>query len=386
MSKEEEKLLILHFGELWLRGRNRNDYIRALKKNVMTQMKGEDVKLLDSYDRLILRLGKKADIDSIRGKASKIFGVSAFEIAYSTKPDMRHIVDLSGKLIKKAKIKRLKINSHRSYKGFKFNSIDIIKKVIGKAEKLGIEPDLREYDGELFISVTKEKAYVFLNKEKGAGGLPSGTSGRCVVLLSGGIDSPVAAWYAMKRGLTPIYVHLHGFSDPNEAVNSKISSIVKILSGYSHGSRTYFIPSHVFQMAAIKTKRYELVLMKAFMLRIAERIAEKEGAEAIITGDSLGQVASQTMPNLASEQQQVKMPILRPLIGLDKLEIIDLARRIGTYEESIKPYKDVCSINARNPTTHSSISATGRLAKEIKIDSVVTRSLKKAQISTFNNI
>ena len=378
-SKKDTRLLILHFGELWLRGRNRKFYIDRLKSNITLQLSGERFRLHDAYDRLIIEPSRGADMASIEAKASRVFGISAYEVSHYTKPDLRHITALSAKLLRKSGIKRLRINSHRSYKQFKFNSIDIIKGVAARAEKLGIEPSVREFDGEIFISVTKSKAFVFMGKKRGAGGLPVGSSGRCVILLSGGIDSPVAAWYAMKRGLSPVYVHVHGFSSNREARESKIPRIIGILSSYWPETRTYYVPSHVFQMAAIKSGRYELVLIKAFMLRLAGKIAEREGAGAIITGESLGQVASQTLSNIASEEDGIGMPVLRPLIGLDKQEIIKIATQIGTYSESIKPYKDVCSINSRNPATRSELSAFRKAVKAIGLDAVVRQSLKKAE-------
>lgn len=378
MGPNGSALVILHFGELWLRGRNRSTYIRRLKSNIVLQMKGEDVRLRDAYDRIILEPGKNADIGSITSKASRIFGVSAYETAYTSKPTLRGIVALSARLLDGSGITRLKINSHRSHKGFKFNSIDIIREVAKRAEKIGIEPHVKGYDGEIYISVTKECAYVFVDRKRGAGGLPVGTSGRCVVLLSGGIDSPVAAWYAMKRGLVPVYVHVHGYSSGNEAASSKISEITRLLSAYWPGTVTYYVPSHLFQMASMGSGRYELVLMKAFMMKLAERIAEKEGAGAIVTGESLGQVASQTLSNMSSEQYGIGMPVLRPLVGLDKQEITNLAISIGTYQESLKPYKDVCSINARSPATRSKPELIRRMAEEMKLDSVVKRSMEKS--------
>jgi thiamine biosynthesis protein ThiI len=348
----------------------------------MLQLSGEKFRLHDAYDRLIIEPSVGADLASIEAKASRIFGISAYEVAHSTKPDLRHITDLSSRLLKASGIKALRINSHRSYKQFKFDSMDIIHKVAERASSLGIEPRVKGFDGEIFISVTKEKAFVFVNKRKGAGGLPVGASGKCIVLLSGGIDSPVAAWYAMKRGLTPVYMHVHGFASNKEAQESKIPRIISILSGYWPGQRTYYIPSHVFQMAAIKAKagRYELVLMKSFMLRLARQVAGKEGADCIVTGESLGQVASQTLSNIAAEEDAIEMPILRPLIGFDKQEIIRKAVEIGTYEQSIRPYRDVCSINARNPATSCGVKVLRGIAKEMKLDAVVRQSLKKAQV------
>lgn len=381
MEKLSNAIIIVHFGELWLRGKNRNGYIQTLKRNITDQLSGEAFTLKDDYDRLIITPGKRSEIDDIASKVSKVFGVSAYEVAYISKPTLKDIVSTSISLIKKEKLKKVKIIPHRSHKEFKFDSMDIIRELAKVAERIGANPVVKGFKSQIYISVKKDAAYIFSEKRRGAGGLPVGTSGRCIVLLSGGIDSPVAAWYAMKRGLIPIYVHVHGFSSNDEASSSKISKIVRILSEYYPTTRTYYIPSHIFQMGAMKTGKYELVMMKGFMLRVAEEIAKKEGAGAIVTGESLGQVASQTLSNIAAEESMSGIPILRPLIGMDKLEITEYARRIGTYEESIKPYKDVCSITSRNPAISTSEKVFKSIAKDINISGLAKRSIRSGSAS-----
>ncbi len=380
MPDSFDKMLIVHFGELWLRGRNRNIYIKKLKRNISYQLRDERFKFEKSYDRVVLKLSSDADIDRIKVKISKVFGISAYEFAYRTDPDLKSIVKLATAVMKPLKGKKVKMNSHRAYKKFKFTSVDIIKKLIESAEKLGVDPHVQGYDTQIFVNVTKEDAFVYTDRMKAFGGLPVGSSGKAVILLSGGIDSPVAAWYAMKRGLDPIYVHVHGFSDNDEVSKSKIPRIIDILSGYSTNSKTYYIPSHVFQVSALKAGRFELTLLKAFMMRVAQEIAVKEEADCIITGEALGQVASQTASNIAAEQDGITMPIFRPLIGFDKLEITNVAKTIGTYEESIKPYKDVCSINSKNPATRTQIKVLRDIAKNATLDAVVKRSIKMAKL------
>ena len=381
MEKLSNAIIIVHFGELWLRGKNRNGYIQTLKRNITDQLSGEAFTLKDDYDRLIITPGKRSEIDDIASKVSKVFGVSAYEVAYISKPTLKDIVSTSISLIKKERLKKVKIIPHRSHKEFKFDSMDIIRELAKAAERIGANPVVKGFKSQIYISVKKDAAYIFSEKRRGAGGLPVGTSGRCIVLLSGGIDSPVAAWYAMKRGLIPIYVHVHGFSSNDEASSSKISKIVRILSEYYPSTRTYYIPSHIFQMGAMKTGKYELVMMKGFMLKVAEEIAKKEGAGAIVTGESLGQVASQTLSNIAAEESMSGIPILRPLIGMDKLEITEYARRIGTYEESIKPYKDVCSITSRNPAISTSEKVFKSIAKDINISGLAKRSIRSGSAS-----
>lgn len=383
--KEGERLIIVHFGELWLRGRNRNIYIKSLARNMNKSLEGEDIILEKLYDRFLIRLGKKSNLERIRGKLKHVFGLSNYEIAYTTKSTLGSITKLSKKILSKKEKKPIRIDAHRSYKELDFNSMDIVKKVSELARKMGFEVSNKSFQQELRINVTKDISFVSEEKVRTFGGLPVGTSGKAVVLLSGGIDSPVAAWYAMKRGLEPIYVHIHGYQDSKEVLASKMPKIVEKLSPYSNGAKIYYLPSHLFQMAALKTGRYELVLIKAFMLMAAEIIAEKEGAQLIYTGESLGQVASQTASNIAAESDGIGIPILRPLIGLDKEEIIKLARTIETYEYSILPYKDVCSINSSNPRTQLPIKKMRELKKEINLAAIVKKSLQKAEVIGFNS-
>ncbi len=378
---EHEKIIIVHFGELWLRGQNRNVYIKKLASNMREILYGEDIRIDRLYDRFLIRLGRDADLESIKKKLGYVFGISNFEIAYITKPEIKAICSLGEEMLEGLDGKIVKISSHRTYKELPFDSIEIMDKLATAAKKMGLSLSNKGFDVELRINVTKDAAFCSCEKTSAPGGLPVGSSGKGVVLLSGGIDSPVAAWYAMKRGVEPIYVHIHGYSSTDEALKSKIPEITKILDRYSPGSKTYYLPSHIFQLGAIKAGRYELILLKAFMLMIAEKIAEKEGAVMIFTGESLGQVASQTPSNLAAEQNGVEMPVLRPLIGFDKQEIIKMAKQIGTYELSILPYKDVCSINSKNPKTYTDIGRMKLLKKETKLKSIVSRTLKSGYIS-----
>ncbi len=380
---ENETLVIAHFGELWLKGRNRNEYIHKQLRNVGEQLSGESCEVQRRYDRIMIRLNGDSDLGSIREKVGRTFGLSGYEVATVTEPTLAKISALAKRMLKSRKgATSVRINSHRADKTLPFNSVDIINRVRKDAEKLGIVPDTKQFDTELGISVTSEAAFVSLARAKGPGGLPVGSSGKGVVLLSGGIDSPVAAWYAMKRGVSPVYVHLHAFQDPEEALKGKIPDILGTLSRYYPHYKAYFVPSHIFQAGSFKYGRYELILLKAFMLRLAERVAKREHALNVFTGESLGQVASQTPGNLLASQSGTKLPILRPLIGFDKEEIIRVARAIGTYDDSIRPYKDVCSLNARNPTLSADAEMTRKMLREMNMSSIVTRSLKLARIVT----
>lgn len=198
--KENETLVIAHFGELWLKGHNRNEYVSKLMKNLNEQLSRESCDVQRRYDRVVIRLTADSDLGSIKSRVGRTFGLSGYDVATVTEPKLAKISALAKRMLKSQKGARaVRINSHRSDKTFKFDSMDIINRIRKDAEAMGITPDTKQFDTELNISVTTEAAFVSLGRVRGPGGLPVGSSGKGVVLMSGGIDSPVAAWYAMKR-------------------------------------------------------------------------------------------------------------------------------------------------------------------------------------------
>ncbi len=254
-----------------------------------------------------------------------------------------------------------------------FNSIDIINEI---KKRFNEHIDLHNYKEKIYIRIYKDKALIANEKIKGLGGLPSKSSGKAVILISMGIDSPVAAWLMMKRGIEPIYLHFHAFNNNELALKyDRINKIRSVLDSYTK-SKFYLMPSYLFQAEATKAGRYENIMFKRFMLKVAEKIAKKENAKAIIIGDALGQVSSQTLENITSEGYGIKIPILRPLIGFGKDEIIELAKKINTYEYSLLPYPDVCSIFSRHPKTKSDIKTVKNLEKNMHMNEIVKRSMK----------
>ncbi|MDE1825542.1 MAG: tRNA 4-thiouridine(8) synthase ThiI [Candidatus Micrarchaeota archaeon] len=378
-----EKSILVHFGELWLRGNNRASFIAILRRNICAQLKVPLSSVKVDYDKFLIPVKSEAQAKRIMDGLGYVIGISNYSLTYSTKAGMEEIKKLSAELlakIKAQKVKSVKISASRSYKQLEFTSRDIVKELVGVALGSGVDPQLDSKESELSVIVYKDKSYISADKRKGINGIPVGSSGRGIVMFSGGIDSPVAAWYAMRRGVAPIYIHLHGLAKNSAVDRSKIPSLLKILSKYSPTAVSYYVPSHIFQLALTKVdNKYEPVLLKAFLFRISEKIAQREGATAIFTGESLGQVASQTIANLSASQQSVELPILRPLIGLGKQEIIDVARQIGTYELSILPYKDVCSINTKNTVTNASKEKIARLLDQMQIAKVVDRSLEASK-------
>lgn len=382
VTKTSYKGILIHFGEIWLKGRNRNVFIKRLHGNIVLSLKGEKYERLDYMrDRFFLVLGKGSDIESIKSKLSKIFGISRFSPVVTAKNDLGDLLKVANSMLKKTD--KVRLVPHRSVKNLKFDSTGIVTYFIKNTKKLKFQID-KDAATDLYINATRDMAFLYTEKIPGAGGLPVGSSGSAVVLMSGGIDSPAATFYAMKRGLMPIYMHVHAFPNNKDVKLSKIKELVEILSVYSPNSKLYLIPGHVFQSAAMKIRnKYELVLFKLFLYRLAEKIADEEDAQAIVSGESLGQVASQTIGNLTASQIGVERFIMRPLIGFDKQEIINMAKSIGTFETSIKEYKDVCSIAARNPATNSSPAKIKMLWKDASMDSALKLTLNKATVITI---
>ena len=325
----------------------------------------------------MLHLNEKSNVRSILNKLGYVFGISWFAPVAITKNDISDIVECAGKIVEPGSTVR--IIAHRSLKRVNFSSKDIVDTLISNSKKLKFELD-KNARKKLYVNVTNRGSFLYVKKIVGLGGLPVGTSGKAVILLSGGIDSPVASFYAMKRGLEPIYAHVHAFQSNEDERLSKIDDLTKTLSKYYSRAETYILPGYLFQSYAMKApSRYGNLLFKLFIYRLAESIAKKEKASCIVTGESLGQVASQTASNLSATTHNIGPFIMRPLIGMDKQEIINIAKKLGTFELSIGKYKDVCQTNSRKTLLLSDAKELRSVYKTAKLDTALRMTLKKAK-------
>ncbi len=361
-----EQAILIHFGELWLKGRNRSQFIGRLKDNIQSSIKkGSYTRFEVMRDRFVVYPSSKAGQAGILKALGYVFGISWYGTAYICKnsiPDMIACLAYISRM-QMYKGKTVKVEVHRSDKSLPFTSKEVVTELLRCKDDMGFILESSS-DLKVFINSTSVSTFIYPERIRGLGGLPVGSSGNCVVMLSGGIDSPVAAFYAMKRGLSPTYVHFHAFQSNSEAHRSKIGSLIKALARYSNGAAAYIFPSYIFEshMAGTESKN-EMVILKRFMFEVADKVAEKEDAQATVTGESLGQVASQTVRNLEVSGHWSEHLILRPLIGFDKSEIIEVAKSLGTYNTSIIRYRDICSFRASNPSTSANAHEVDKIYK-----------------------
>ncbi len=353
-------MFLVHYGEIGLKGKNRPFFEKKLVKNIRKQT-GMRVKRIPGR---LLAWGKDG--------LDKVFGIAYYAEAMEFKYE-----ELKKELPKLIKGKSMKVITTRADKSFPLTSMEVNREIGEILVRKGWKADMVNPDVRIYLEIVQGKVYVYFEKIKGLGGLPVGVSGKVISLLSGGIDSPVATWYAMKRGCEVICLHVHPYPTNEKALKLKMKELLEKLGEYTPTLKCYFIPYFHFQAIEIEPK-YELIVFRRFLMKLAEEVAKKEGAKAIVTGESLGQVASQTLESIYVTEQATSLPVLRPLIGMDKEEIVRKAKEIGTYEISIKKYKDCCSIVARHPATKPRLEDVIRV--EPNMEEIIGKSLEEAEV------
>ncbi len=360
-------ITLVHFAELFLKGKNRDWFVQKLVRNINRTCGGRVVK---RHSYLLLEKGKPENLKYVPG-------ISWWAKAFRAERNLEEIKKVCAQILKKQKPQSFKLEVNRADKTFPYSSYEIVKRIGELLEKeTKIEVDLKNPELIIFIDIQKEDLLVFSEKIKGLGGLPVSTSGKGLLLFSGGIDSPVAGHLMQRRGMHIDLVHFHVFTKAEKLKETKIFELAKTLAKFQAKIRLYAVPYYLFQMKALEFESNELVLFRRFMLKTAEELAKKSGAKALITGDSLGQVASQTIENLQATDSAVKTIVLRPLIGLDKEQIVKIAKEIGTYEPSIKPYKDCCSIITKKAKTRSNLKKLEEIEEKIEIEKLIEETLK----------
>ncbi|MBQ8201394.1 MAG: tRNA 4-thiouridine(8) synthase ThiI [Clostridia bacterium] len=362
------ELLLVRYGEIFLKGLNRPVFLRALVKRIKRALHDMGATVILNDSRIFV--SDYDDQDEAIRRVTKVFGVhSVCPAVEMPKEDFKAVAaqavammaDLRG---------TFKVSSRRSDKRYPMDS-PAINGAVGHeilVANKNLTVDVKNPDHVMNIEI-RDHAYLYVKVVPAVGGMPVGTNGRATLLLSGGIDSPEAGWMIAKRGVHISAVHFHSYPYTSDRAKEKVLDLARILSESCCGIRVHIVPFTKIQMEIHEKcpDEYTTLIMRRFMMRIAERVARIEGAEALITGESIGQVASQTMTALGTTDMVVSMPVFRPVIGFDKREIIDIAEKIGTMETSSLPYEDCCTVfTPRHPATHPKMDKI--LEGESKLD------------------
>jgi thiamine biosynthesis protein ThiI len=372
------------YSEVALKGNNRPEFVRSLRRNINKALQGVDHEVSHSEGRFIIdAAGEEGEVMS---RLSHVFGIAWYAPISMVTAEYQAI--LKQVLTEASGVPggTFKVASRRSDKGFALSSQELATRLGAEVVKAtGKKVSLNSPEATIHVDVTRSGALVYASKVKGPGGLPLGTAGRAIHLFSGGIDSPVAAWLMMKRGTRPVYLHFYLAPTPQSAVDSKITRLVKTLSAYGGKSTLVLVPFAQYQLATSGVPgEMEPSLFRRFMRMTAEALAPRFDAIAISTGDSLSQAASQTLWNIGSFDEGSSLPVLRPLLTYDKEEIIALARRIGTYDASLEEYKDCCAIITRHPRTRVRSEAISELIRRHSLPELVGRVVDEATLVTYN--
>lgn len=343
-----KKIIIVRYCEIHLKGKNRGFFERLLQENVQKALADipHSMRILNA--RYLIENFNEDDYAEIEKKLLKVPGIHSFSPAYVVKSDLDEITECV-KYLCDGKVGEFKVETNRADKTFPMTSVQVSCELGGRLLDYNPNLTVNVVNPQFVVSVDMRESgetLIYTDVVKGIGGLPTGSSGKGVLMLSGGIDSPVAGFMLARRGMRLDAVHFHSYPYTSEAAKEKVETLCKMVSEYA-GSMNLYVVKFTHIQEEIHEKCPEelmITMMRRLMMRITEKIAFSHGGQAIITGESLGQVASQTIESITSSNSVVKMPVLRPLIALDKLEIIEIANKIGTYDTSILPYEDCCTV------------------------------------------
>lgn len=380
--------VVVHYGELALKGRNRSWFLSTLVKSIRSTLKGLGVRDVRSViGRIIVNLGPTADWPEIRERLRFVPGITNFSYSEEVDADLDTMSTRIVAAVAGQSAASFRVKARRADKRFATPSPEI-ERVIGQRvqEATGWRVDLSNPALVIKVEVLSTNAFFSFGTEKGTGGLPVGTGGRVMALMSGGIDSPVAAWRLIRRGCRADFVHFHSYPILSRASQDKARELVTQLTRFQLRSRLHLVPFGGIQQQIVLAvpPALRVVIYRRFMVRIAERLARKAGAHALVTGDAVAQVASQTLENLAVVGSVATLPILRPLVGMDKEEITADAQKIGTYGVSILTDEDCCTLfTPRYPSTRTSFAEVEDAERVLDVEGIVAGAIEAAQLEDF---
>lgn len=386
----EKNIFIVRTGEVALKGMNKPFFEKKLVERIRANLRGlEDVQVNRNEGLIFIHSNKGIPKEEIVRRVTKVFGVASISPAVECESDLDRIgeaaVDFMLEQIQARGVKTFKVEAKRADKSFPVKSPEIAR-IIGAKVLIGckvLKVDVHNPDIRLFVDLRRDRTYIYDSKISGMGGLPLGTNGRGMVLFSGGIDSPVAAWMMARRGMRIEVIHFHSYPYTSQRAQEKVERLVRVIASYAGSIRMHVINLLPVQEQIVMNCPEEetTILVRRFMMRIAEKTARKNKCMMLITGEDLGQVASQTAEALVVTDACVDMPVMRPLIGMDKVDIMDKAKEIGTYDISIEPYEDCCTVFLpKHPTTKPHLDQIEKSESKLNVQKLVDNAVESEEI------
>ena len=381
-----KKLIMIKYGELTTKKANRKLFINILDNNIKKILSNETYTIKKDRVRMYI---ESNNIDLISQKLKKVFGIHSIVECYSVDTNIEEIESTILKLINNIGGSTFKVDTKRADKDFPIHSMDFNNKIGGLILKnTSLKVDVHNPDIMVHIEIRTEGTFIYFNEIKGIGGYPVGIQGKGLLMLSGGIDSPVAGYLALKRGVDIDCLYFESPPHTSIEAKNKVIKLASIINEYSGNIRVFVLPFTEIQETIYKNvdDTYIITIMRRFMYRIAEKLAKKYGSKIIINGESIGQVASQTLTSMSVINAVTNMPVIRPVACLDKLEIIDIAKKIETYETSILPYEDCCTIFLpKHPVINPNIEKVLQMEKKLNIDELIDKAIDNVEIISSLN-
>src|SRR6202789_4503045 len=388
-------IIVVHYHELWLKGRNRRFFLRKLHTALRIALQGIPVERIEQPgDRMVVWLGDRASLEEARARLDRVMGVAFYAVARAVERNMEELCKAAWEEMEPLRFESFAVRAKRSDKRFPTTSLEA-EVIIGRylleklrAQNRSVRVRLNQPEMTCYLEITKSMALVYARKIPGAGGLPPNTAGRMMCLLSGGYDSAVAAYHMMKRGAHLSFVHFYGTgAKAGESSLHVASGLARTLVPYQFHAKLYRVPFEAIQREIVRyaPEDFRVLLYRRMMLRIAEALARRDRSLALLTGDSLGQAASQTLRNLIAVDAASRMVVFSPLIGTDKMDILATAKKIGTYDISSEPFHDCCPVFLpRMPALYASAAELDEAESKLDVPGLITLGLQSATLEQFH--
>ena len=383
------RVIMIKYGELTTKKSNRKLFINALYNNILNKLEGMEVNIRKDISRMYIEFND-SDLENILKKINYIFGIHAFLVAYKLESSVEEINNTILNLLPELDFKTFKVETKRSDKNFPILSTEFSKKIGGLIlkNKPNIKVDVHNPEVTFHIEIRNDYTYIYLNEYKGVGGYPVGTLGKGLLMLSGGIDSPVSGYLALKRGIKIDAVYFEAIPHTSLEARQKVIDLANKLLEYSNSMNLYVVPFTKIQEAIYKNvdSTYTITIMRRMMYRIMEKLVKKYKAQVIVNGESVGQVASQTLTSMSVINNVTNLPVIRPVACLDKLEIIDISKKIDTYDISILPYEDCCTVFVpRHPVINPVLEKCIEMEKTFDYETMIDEVIKDILVVPIKN-